>query len=105
MIKLDDPVYIIPSKSMKFASQWGRVVAVEPSNFLPILIVFTNGGIPYWFDYNEVVTKEQYDKIVDVPVNCVSCGTDITGQFTEICDTCEGRQFEEDMAAWQQLKR
>jgi hypothetical protein len=105
MISVMDQVFIIPSRSLKFGGRWGEIIQVSPQNHLPLLVRFDGADTGYRFDYNEVVSLEQYGKIADVPTFCGSCGTDITGQFVAICESCEDTQFEEDMAAWQQLKR
>lgn len=94
-----DRVMVLPSHSLKFAGRWGRITEIDYGLGLPIRVIFED-GIPYCFDFDELVDYPFYTQQKQVLVTCY-CGRDLTGQFIDICDECDFRFFQEDMQQWQ----
>jgi hypothetical protein len=63
---------------------------IAPSDdALQIKVAFREGGQIYGFSYDELLTKEEFEKGVETPTFCYYCGKDITGEFSLLCEECE----------------
>lgn len=89
-INIDGIVMVRPTHSLKFSKMWGRVVAINPEDSLPIKVKFDGMNMLYGFTDNELMTGKEVaewekKKVIDY---CYKCGKDLTGQYTYICDDC-----------------
>ncbi len=113
MIKLNDCVFILPTHSLLFNGRWGVVKEINDEF---IKVKFKEHDILFRFTVNEILTIENYknwfegvEEIKHVktkkvyPVNfncnlseyypvtyCSICNGETTGQFTTVCEKCEG---------------
>lgn len=78
-----------PRHTLKFGNKLGKIRFISSDDALQFKVAFREGGQVYGFSYEELLSKEEFDREVTKPVACYHCGKDITGQFSLFCAECE----------------
>lgn len=60
MIKVGDPVFVLPAHSLRFAGRWGEVMEITEGDLMPLLLRFKGTDILYRFDASSVLSIKDY---------------------------------------------
>lgn len=81
MIKVGDPVFVLPAHSLRFAGRWGEVIEITEDELMPLLLRFKGTDILYRFDARSVLSTEDYYSWFSISRPCLN---KLTGEIIEI---------------------
>lgn len=70
MIKVGDPLFILPAHSLRFRGRWGEVMEID-NDPMPLKLRFKGSDILYRFSRNDVLTTDEYYSWFNITRPCL----------------------------------